>query len=69
MQYQNKNSNCLENGKLFCFGDNQFGQLGTGDNISINVPVELKFFKNENLKEIVCGDEFSFAVCGIAHFI
>jgi alpha-tubulin suppressor-like RCC1 family protein len=51
---------------LFCFGDNKFGQLGTGDK-SINVPIELKFFKNENLKEIFCGDEFSFAVCGIAN--
>jgi alpha-tubulin suppressor-like RCC1 family protein len=54
---------------LFCFGDNQFGQLGTGYNKSTNVPVELKFFKNENLKEIFCGDEFSFALCGISIFI
>jgi alpha-tubulin suppressor-like RCC1 family protein len=53
---------------LFCFGDNQFGQLGIADNESTNVPVELKFFKNENLKEIFCGSEFSFAVCGIAHW-
>jgi alpha-tubulin suppressor-like RCC1 family protein len=49
---------------LFCFGDNKFGQLGTGDNKSTNVPIELKFFKIENLKEIVCGSEFSFAICG-----
>jgi alpha-tubulin suppressor-like RCC1 family protein len=51
---------------LFCFGDNQFGQLGTGDNKSTNVPIELKFFKNENLKEIICQSDFSFALCGIS---
>jgi alpha-tubulin suppressor-like RCC1 family protein len=54
---------------LFCFGNNQSGQLGTGDNISINVPIELKFFKNEILKEIICRNHFSFALCGISHFI
>jgi alpha-tubulin suppressor-like RCC1 family protein len=54
---------------LFCFGDNQFGQLGTGDNESTNVPIKLKFFKNENLKEIVCRSDFSFALCGILNFI
>jgi alpha-tubulin suppressor-like RCC1 family protein len=67
MQYQNRNSNCLENEKLFCIGDNQFGQLGTGDNKSTKVPIELNFFKNENLKEIVCVENYCFAICGIHH--
>jgi alpha-tubulin suppressor-like RCC1 family protein len=62
------NFNFSENGKLFSFGDNRSGQLGIGEYYkSTNVPVELKFFKS--LKEIVCGDEFSFALCGISKFI
>jgi hypothetical protein len=51
---------------LFCFGSNKQGQLGTGDNMSTNVPIELKFFENENLKEINCQNSFTFAICGIS---
>jgi hypothetical protein len=69
VQFLNRYSNLLENEKLFCFGNNQYGQLGTGDNISINVPIELKLFKNEIVKEIICGSDFSFALCGILNFL
>jgi alpha-tubulin suppressor-like RCC1 family protein len=51
---------------LFCFGSNNEGQLGTGDNMSTNVPIELKFFENEKLKEITCQNSFTFAICGIS---
>jgi hypothetical protein len=31
---------------------------------SLSVPHELKFFQNKKLKEIVCGNNFTFAICG-----
>jgi alpha-tubulin suppressor-like RCC1 family protein len=51
---------------LFSFGDNKFGQLGNGNNKSTNTPQELSFFNDIKLKEIICGEEFTFAICGIS---
>jgi alpha-tubulin suppressor-like RCC1 family protein len=52
----------LENGKLFCFGNNNYGQLGIQNCKSNNYPIELKFFKNEKLKDLACGDRFTIAI-------
>jgi alpha-tubulin suppressor-like RCC1 family protein len=54
-----------ELGKLFCFGDNEHGELGIGEDRNFyDVPQELNFFENLELKEINCGNGFSFAICG-----
>ncbi|KAK3528355.1 hypothetical protein QTP86_034141 [Hemibagrus guttatus] len=44
-----------ENGKLFMFGSNNWGQLGLGENISVNKPTCVKALKSERVKLVACG--------------
>ncbi|KAF5890016.1 X-linked retinitis pigmentosa GTPase regulator, partial [Clarias magur] len=44
-----------ENGKLFMFGSNNWGQLGLGEKISVNKPTCVKALKSENVKLVACG--------------
>ena len=45
-----------ENNKIYCWGYNNNGQLGLGDNDSRNKPVEFKIEQNLSLiKQIICG--------------
>uniref|UniRef100_A0A0C9RZF0 TSA: Wollemia nobilis Ref_Wollemi_Transcript_415_2290 transcribed RNA sequence n=1 Tax=Wollemia nobilis TaxID=56998 RepID=A0A0C9RZF0_9CONI len=45
---------CTENGKVFCWGWNKYGQLGLGDAIDRNVPCEVPF-ENRKIKTVACG--------------
>ncbi|KAM9493367.1 retinitis pigmentosa GTPase regulator b [Clarias gariepinus] len=44
-----------ENGKLFMFGSNNWGQLGLGEKISVNKPTCVKALKAEKVKLVACG--------------
>jgi alpha-tubulin suppressor-like RCC1 family protein len=51
---------------LFCFGCNSSGELGIGDKYDFyDEPEVFTFFDNEKLNQIICGDGFSIAICGI----
>ena len=53
-----------ENNKIFCWGYNSFGQLGLGDNVNRNKPVEFQIKGNLSIiKEIICGHAHTFAIC------
>lgn len=45
---------CTENGKVFCWGWNKYGQLGLGDAIDRNIPCEVHF-ENCFVKSVACG--------------
>ncbi|XP_048396078.2 X-linked retinitis pigmentosa GTPase regulator [Stegostoma tigrinum] len=44
-----------ENGKLYIFGSNNWGQLGLGTKNTINKPTCVKALKSEKVKLIACG--------------
>ncbi|XP_020081028.1 ultraviolet-B receptor UVR8-like isoform X1 [Ananas comosus] len=56
------NSFCSDEGHLFMCGDNSFGQLGTGDNQSYNLPVEVLFFASKHVEQIACGMRHTLAL-------
>lgn len=51
-----------ESGKIYVWGNNNFGQLGTGSLNSLNQPYLLDTAFNEKIKDISCGDNFSGAI-------
>ncbi|XP_056591458.1 retinitis pigmentosa GTPase regulator b isoform X4 [Triplophysa dalaica] len=44
-----------ENGKLFMFGSNNWGQLGLGTKTTVNKPTCVKDLKSERVKIVACG--------------
>jgi X-linked retinitis pigmentosa GTPase regulator len=54
----------LDNGKLFGFGGNEYGQLGLGDKKHRVEPTELKFFEKMKIKKIYCGGYFTIITLG-----
>ncbi|KAJ3584438.1 hypothetical protein NHX12_014933 [Muraenolepis orangiensis] len=44
-----------ENGKLFVFGSNNWGQLGLGTKSSVNKPTCVKALKSEKVRLVACG--------------
>nr|CAB3504446.1 unnamed protein product [Digitaria exilis] len=42
-------------GKLFMCGDGSFGQLGTGDNHSRNLPIEVAYFTARHIEKLALG--------------
>jgi alpha-tubulin suppressor-like RCC1 family protein len=46
---------------LFTFGNNQFGQLGLGDNSARNTPQRVEFF-NSNVASVSCGNGYTAVV-------
>ncbi|XP_062845851.1 retinitis pigmentosa GTPase regulator b [Trichomycterus rosablanca] len=44
-----------ENGKLFVFGSNNWGQLGLGEKASVNRPTCVKALKSEKVRLVACG--------------
>ena len=53
-----------ENNKIYCWGNNDFGQLGLGDNEDRNEPVEFKIEGNLSpIKQIIYGFGHTFAIC------
>ena len=50
-----------ENNKIYCCGNNWFGQLGLGDDDHKNKPVEFKIEENSSpIKQIICGGDHTF---------
>ena len=54
----------VENGKLYAWGYNYFGQLGLDDDEDRYIPTEIKFFSNKNIKikKVYAGHYHSFAI-------
>jgi len=46
--------------KCFCFGKNEYGQLGLGDDVSRREPVEFQLKSKTLIKKIVCGGHHTF---------
>uniref|UniRef100_A0AAQ6A6T9 X-linked retinitis pigmentosa GTPase regulator n=1 Tax=Amphiprion ocellaris TaxID=80972 RepID=A0AAQ6A6T9_AMPOC len=44
-----------ENGKLFMFGSNNWGQLGLGSKLTVNKPTCVKALKSEKVQLVACG--------------
>ncbi|XP_062236253.1 X-linked retinitis pigmentosa GTPase regulator-like isoform X3 [Platichthys flesus] len=44
-----------ENGKLFMFGSNNWGQLGLGSKLTVNKPTCVKALKSEKVQHVACG--------------
>uniref|UniRef100_A0A3B4GW72 X-linked retinitis pigmentosa GTPase regulator-like n=1 Tax=Pundamilia nyererei TaxID=303518 RepID=A0A3B4GW72_9CICH len=44
-----------ENGKLFLFGSNNWGQLGLGSKVTFNKPTCVKALKSEKVQLVACG--------------
>ncbi|XP_034035290.1 retinitis pigmentosa GTPase regulator b isoform X2 [Thalassophryne amazonica] len=44
-----------ENGKLFMFGSNNWGQLGLGSKVSVTKPMCVKALKSEKVQLVACG--------------
>ncbi|KAM6958593.1 retinitis pigmentosa GTPase regulator b [Tautogolabrus adspersus] len=44
-----------ENGKLFMFGSNNWGQLGLGSKVTVNKPTCVKALKSEKVQFVACG--------------
>ncbi|KAG6515007.1 hypothetical protein ZIOFF_025385 [Zingiber officinale] len=51
-----------DTGRLFMCGDGSFGQLGNGDNQSLDHPCEVLFFPSGHVKQIACGMRHSLAL-------
>ena len=46
-------------GRVFVWGNNTFGQLGTGSLKNVNEPVELEQLTRNRIVDISCGDNYS----------
>nr|XP_049609676.1 retinitis pigmentosa GTPase regulator b isoform X2 [Syngnathus scovelli] len=44
-----------ENGKLFMFGSNNWGQLGLGSKVTVNKPTCVRALKSEKVQLVACG--------------
>ncbi|RZF39897.1 hypothetical protein LSTR_LSTR010525 [Laodelphax striatellus] len=53
-----------QNGRVFGFGGNEFGQLGLGTTSAVTKPSCIKSLKPEKVKKIVCGKTHSLALTG-----
>jgi len=52
---------CIDNnGKIYSWGEGQWGKLGHGNENHEQIPKEIEFFSKENIKGIYCN-------CGYAH--
>jgi alpha-tubulin suppressor-like RCC1 family protein len=52
--------NVEENGKIFSWGYNEYGQLGIGNLENQNTPQELILSKNMKISKIFCGSYQTF---------
>lgn len=51
-----------EDGKVYAAGSNQYGQLGTGDNLDHSVFTEVTTLSGKTITDIAVGDEFTIAL-------
>ena len=56
--------NYVENGELFSWGLNYYGQLGLGDNTRRKTPSKISPFTNQSIRSISCGDCHSVVLTG-----
>ena len=55
----------LENGEIYSWGFNRFGQLGHGDSENRNTPTLISFFKGMNVMDVFAFYEQSFVLLGM----
>ncbi|KAM7251013.1 hypothetical protein ACFE04_022896 [Oxalis oulophora] len=48
---------------VYTWGKNTNGQLGHGDNIDRNTPILVSFLKDKQVKNVVCGSNFTAIIC------
>ena len=63
------NSSAPGAGKLYCWGDNQYGQLGNGANVDSSVPVLVSdngAFVNASVLGVIAGDNHTCAITAIS---
>jgi len=51
-----------DNGSLFCWGDNQYGQLGTGTTTNYNTPQLINLVNNRSAVEVAAGRHYTCAI-------
>uniref|UniRef100_A0A3P9J348 X-linked retinitis pigmentosa GTPase regulator n=1 Tax=Oryzias latipes TaxID=8090 RepID=A0A3P9J348_ORYLA len=56
-----------ENGRLFMFGSNNWGQLGLGSKLTVNKPTCVKALKSERIKLVVCGRNHTLICTGLVY--
>ncbi|XVF09098.1 hypothetical protein REPUB_Repub07fG0061900 [Reevesia pubescens] len=49
--------------KIYTWGKGANGQLGHGDNADRNIPTLVEALKNKQVKRVVCGSNFTAAIC------
>ncbi|KAH6798171.1 Regulator of chromosome condensation family protein [Perilla frutescens var. hirtella] len=52
-----------EDGKIFCWGWNKYGQLGLGDAMDRNTPAEVTLKEDYTVKNIACGWWHTLSLC------
>ena len=55
----------LENGEVYSWGYNEYGQLGHGDEENRNTPTLISFFKGMNVIDVFACSNQSFVLLGI----
>lgn len=48
-----------DEGKVYVWGNNTYGQLGTGGLKNVNEPILLEALSREKVVDISCGDNYS----------
>ncbi|XP_011077628.1 ultraviolet-B receptor UVR8-like isoform X2 [Sesamum indicum] len=56
------NAILTEDGKIFCWGWNKYGQLGLGDTVDRNIPAQV-LFKDYMPKNVACGWWHTLSLC------
>jgi alpha-tubulin suppressor-like RCC1 family protein len=64
--FENNNDHIysLATGEVYSFGDNQYGQLGIGGNLSTTSPSIINSLSGVGIAQISAGDGFSLALTG-----
>lgn len=52
----------MQNGTIYSWGDNFYGQLGLNHNVSQNRPQLVNFFNDKNVDKIISGHDCAFAI-------
>ncbi|KAL1546319.1 ultraviolet-B receptor UVR8-like isoform X1 [Salvia divinorum] len=57
------NAILTEDGKIFCWGWNKYGQLGLGDAVDRNIPEEVLLKEDYKMKNVACGWWHTLLLC------
>lgn len=58
MFLKKKNTN-----EIYCWGNNNYGQLGLGDFYHVKIPTKMTFLFISPIKQIACGSQHTLAIC------